>query len=87
MSELSGRKHYIGDGVHVWFDGFNLWLETVRENDERHLIALEPETINGLVQYISELRKRFAASPVPAWEVLRRSVRREELRNDLPKHE
>jgi hypothetical protein len=87
MSETGAAARYIGDGVYVRFDGFHVWLETTRENDERHVIALEPETIGSLVQYISEIRKRFPTLPVPVWEALRRSVKREELRTDLPRHE
>jgi hypothetical protein len=77
---------HIGDGVYARWDGFHIWLETLYENDTRHVIALEPDGISGLVRYISELRKRFPTAPVPAWETLRASVKREDLRSDLPKH-
>lgn len=82
---MSPTGQYIGDGVYARFDGYSVWLETVREENVMHVIALEPEVINGLVEYISNLRKRFPSTPVPVWETLRRSVKREELRNDLPR--
>jgi hypothetical protein len=87
MSEPADRPagSYIGDGVYARFDGWHVWLETWRETDDRHVIALEPEVITSLVEFVSNLRKRFPMQSVPVWEALWRSVKREELRTDLPR--
>ena len=85
MSSDLKRRGFVHVGGDIWarFDGHNVWLESAYGEDTGRLIALEPETLNGLVEYISSLRKRFQAGPVPVWETLRRSVKREELRMDL----
>lgn len=86
LSRLQGF-HRIGDGVFARFDGYHIWVQAVHTDDTTHLIALEPEVLGNLVQYVSELRKRFPAAPVPVWEALRRTVKREDMRTDLPRRE
>lgn len=48
---------YIGDGVYVGFDGYQVWLATDRGTGECHLIALEPKVLNELFHYA---RKRMS---------------------------
>lgn len=39
---------YIGDGVYVFWDGYQMWLATQREDGQLHYIALEPSVMNEL---------------------------------------
>jgi hypothetical protein len=42
---------YIGDGVYVSFDGWQVWLRAPREEGD-HRIALEPEVYQSLHQWL-----------------------------------
>ena len=48
---------YIGDGVYVTYDGWQIWLRTTREEGD-HQIALEPETYTALVQFVERLKEK-----------------------------
>lgn len=50
----SGNKEYLGDGVYASFDGWQIWLSTLRENGE-HRIALEPYVFHALCRYAKAL--------------------------------
>lgn len=45
------EPQYIGDGVYVSFDGYQLWLETEREYGRKERIALEYATFLALLTY------------------------------------
>jgi hypothetical protein len=45
------RTGYIGDGVYVGYDGYQVWLLTQR-SEGIHEIALEPRAISDLVRYV-----------------------------------
>lgn len=47
---------YIGDGVYVSFDGYQLELSTQRETTER--IYLEPQVYKNLLRYVERLKDR-----------------------------
>ncbi len=49
MTEKKGPQ-YIGDGVTAFHDGYQIWLETPRENGV-HQIALEPDVFVRLLEY------------------------------------
>jgi hypothetical protein len=55
-----GETHagYLGDGVYVTFDGYNIWLRTQRGFD-MHEISLEPETMRNLLDYAVKIDPRF----------------------------
>jgi len=54
-TDISDRTRiYLGDGVYVIFDGYQIWLETERE-DGVHRIALEPEVYSRLAEYVRAL--------------------------------
>lgn len=57
---MSEGKEFLGDGVHVDFDGSMLVLMT--EADRRNTIYLEPQVYKALVSYVEELRTR-----IPGW--------------------
>ena len=61
MTEITSvaHKEYIGDGVHASHDGFNIWLQTEREDGSVARIALEPEVFHALVGYQKRLVKAF----------------------------
>lgn len=40
-------EHYLGDGLYVRFDGWQIWLRAPREDGD-HEIAMEPDTWQGL---------------------------------------
>ena len=47
---------YIGDGVYVNFDGYQIWVRTQQGNE----IALEPSVFNYLVDYQARLTDAIA---------------------------
>lgn len=53
-TETDPWKHtdhkYIGDGVYVSFDGFQIWLR-LDAHDAQPLIALEPKVFRKLVRH------------------------------------
>ena len=48
------HEDYLGDGVYVWFDDYQIWLKTDMDGQE-HLIALEPEVYAKLLDYVRDL--------------------------------
>ena len=44
------QKVYLGDGLYVYFDGYQFMLTTEREHGE-HYIALEPIVFDNLIEY------------------------------------
>ena len=50
------QQHYLGDGVYVTFDGYNIWLSTPRD-DITHTIALEPSVFDSLIEYRNQIYK------------------------------
>jgi hypothetical protein len=49
---MSGsRETYLGDGLFASFDGYRIWLRTLREDGIHHRIALEPLVFNALLDY------------------------------------
>lgn len=55
-NELAGSE-YIGDGVYVSFDGFQVWLRTSNGMEITNMIALPPEQIRNLNKYIKSLEE------------------------------
>lgn len=54
-------KEYLGDGVYVEHDGYQLWL-TTEGSDGANRIALEPGVYSALVAYVERLRRQVAAA-------------------------
>ncbi len=54
------EQTYLGDGVYASFDGYQVWLRTVREYTV-HEIALEPFVSVKLGEYITRLTTRHDA--------------------------
>lgn len=48
---------YIGDGVYVSFDGFQLWLR-LGAHDAEPLIALDPATFKALTEHGTRIFER-----------------------------
>jgi hypothetical protein len=48
------NETYIGDGVYVRFDGYQLWLRTPRQNGD-HEIALEPAVYFALRDFAQKI--------------------------------
>lgn len=48
------KDQYLGDGVYVSFDGFQIWLAA--NHHENKVIALDPVVFRNLVQYEQKLR-------------------------------
>ena len=53
------NEDYIGDGVFVSFDGYQIWLRTPRENGD-HEIALDPMVLSALFDYVKTIKKAAA---------------------------
>ena len=47
---------YLGDGVYASFDGYSVWLAI--NHHENNVVALEPEVLTHLIQYIEKLKER-----------------------------
>ena len=48
------KEVYLGDAVYASYDGYQIWLRTGDGNNQR--IALEPNVIERLLDYIRNLR-------------------------------
>lgn len=46
---------YLGDGVYVGNDGFQLWLFLSNGIEEYNFIALEPQAISSLLAYYKKI--------------------------------
>lgn len=57
--ERDGETHreYLGDGVYAAFDGYQIWLRTLSDDE----IALEPPVYHALVEYAERLREEAIA--------------------------
>jgi hypothetical protein len=49
---------YLGDGVYASFDGYSVWLAV--NHHENNVVALEPQVLAHLVQYIESLKEQNA---------------------------
>lgn len=57
MIDLSQFDSYLGDGVYVSFDGYQLWLAA--NHHENKVIALEPSVYEALTNYVRGLKARM----------------------------
>lgn len=55
MNDLEQFDAYLGDGVYVSFDGFQIWLAA--NSPQNKVVALEPEVFDRLVEYEKNLVK------------------------------
>jgi hypothetical protein len=51
------RKAYIGDGVYAEYDGYNVWIYTSNGIEESIKIALEPEVLANLNNFVIQQRE------------------------------
>lgn len=56
-------KDYLGDGVYVAHDGYQIWLTTEREN-RLHAIALEPVVLAKLNRYWERMLHKYNSERV-----------------------
>lgn len=54
--EREMSKRYLGDGVYVDFDGFQIWLTAENGITATDRIALEPNVYRALVEYVESLK-------------------------------
>lgn len=54
VREPSTQEAYLGDGLYVSFDGYQLCLRTERDNGN-HYIYLEPQVYDVLTQYAKRI--------------------------------
>jgi len=54
LLEKLKQPEYIGDGVYVYHDGYQMWLYTERDG-YRHEIALEIEVMTSLGEYAARI--------------------------------
>lgn len=66
MTTQDKTKRYLGDGVYVTFDGYQVWLETSVQYDSGSKIALEPEVFNALRSYVERLPELLSKIRQPA---------------------
>lgn len=56
-------KDYIGDGVYVEFDGYNVWLKTERDG-RIHEIALEPPVFDSLCGFVKRINENVSQDAI-----------------------
>jgi hypothetical protein len=52
------EKRYLGDGVYVQFDGYDIILTTENGIERTNTIILEPEVTNSFLKYIESLKEQ-----------------------------
>lgn len=52
LPPLNDATH-LGDGLYASFDGFQIWLATMRA-DSLHRVALEPEVYQNLLRWVAK---------------------------------
>jgi len=52
---MDEHNKYIGDGVYTSFDGYHINIAV--NHYTNHVVALEPEVAEALVQYIKEIQE------------------------------
>jgi hypothetical protein len=57
------KPAYLGDGVYVRFDGYQLWLAANHHTNE--VIALEPRVLKALVEYAREVNDVYDTNHFP----------------------
>ena len=57
MNNLQDMR-YLGDGVYVGHDGYQIWLMTNSHVSPDDMIALDPEIFKALLQYKESIEKR-----------------------------
>lgn len=53
---MASDETYLGDGVYARLEGDMIWLRTERGSGD-HIIALEPEVFEALVEYRNDKLK------------------------------
>ena len=55
------NDEYLGDGVYVSWDGYQLWLAA--NHHDNKVVALEPEVLFQLIQYYNRIETKPASAP------------------------
>lgn len=50
-------SEYMGDGVYIGHDGYQVWLITSNGFTTTNAVALEDGTLNNVIKYINKLRE------------------------------
>lgn len=50
---LQQQEEYLGDGLYISFDGYQIRLRAPRENGD-HFVALEPKVFQSLIEWINQ---------------------------------
>lgn len=58
---------YLGEGLYASYDGWQFVLRAPRENGD-HWVALEPEMLRGLMDFVAEIKQRPSGPAAPAAE-------------------
>jgi hypothetical protein len=53
--DLNKFDKYLGDGVYVSYDGYQLWLAA--NHPDNKVVALEPQVYHALVNYVAWMQK------------------------------
>jgi hypothetical protein len=53
---MNEHNTYLGDGVYVSFDGYQIWLAV--NHHENKVIALEPYVFSNLCEYVKRLEEQ-----------------------------
>ena len=55
---MEDQEQYLGDGLYASFDGWQIVLRAPRDGGD-HYVALEPEVLTALQQFIAELGRKY----------------------------
>jgi hypothetical protein len=55
---MTNKKSYLGEGVHVQYDGYHIVLTTENGVTTTNTIMLEPEVLNSLDRFTKKLREK-----------------------------
>ena len=47
------KEEYLGDGLYVSFDGFQVWLRAPRDHGD-HYVALEPLVLSEFLRFLHQ---------------------------------
>lgn len=54
---MDEKQVYLGDGVYVSFDGYQIWLAVNDHNNK--VVALDPNVLKNLSNYIENLKNEI----------------------------
>lgn len=61
---MINEAQYLGDGLYVQFDGYQVWLLANSHTHPTDKVALEPPVLEAFLSFVRELKELIAAQQV-----------------------